>query len=304
VAAGAAGGKLTAPGPAPSLPSMNEPTVIMPGEGRTILLVVAHADDPALFLGGTIIRWADAGWRVVCLRVTDDRWDSAGPDEAATIAANAREFREAAAVLGLADTVDLGWATDVLGDASEVALREAVIRHIRRLRPYALVSFDPYAMWGEDNQDHIKLAAATDEAFWTSQFPLHHPEHFAEGLEPHGCFERWYFGRSVTRVTDVIDIAAVLDRKLAAAQCHRTMMGNYVNQLRLQARTGGWSLPMLDEIAAGGDLDEFVAMLVRGAARQVGERHGIAAAEEFRVVRFGGLEALLARHGRRLKPGG
>jgi LmbE family N-acetylglucosaminyl deacetylase len=280
---------------------MTEPTVIAPGEGRAILLVVAHADDPALFLGGTLIRWADAGWRVICVRVTDDRWDSFGPGEAETIAANAREFREAAAVLGLAETVDLGWATDVLGDASEVALREAVIRQVRRWRPYALVSFDPYAMWGEDNQDHIRLAAAVDEAFWTSQFPLHHPEHLAEGLEPHGCFERWYFGRSVTRVTDVVDIAPVLDRKLAAALCHRTMMRNYVNQLRLQARTGGWSVSMLDDIAGGADLDAFMAMIVRGGARQVGEKHGLAAAEEFRVSRFGGLEPLLTQHGRRLE---
>jgi len=280
---------------------MTESTVIAPGEGRAILLVVAHADDPALFLGGTLIRWADAGWRVICVRVTDDRWDSFGPGEAETIAANAREFREAAAVLGLAETVDLGWATDVLGDASEVALREAVIRQVRRWRPYALVSFDPYAMWGEDNQDHIRLAAAVDEAFWTSQFPLHHPEHLAEGLEPHGCFERWYFGRSVTRVTDVVDIAPVLDRKLAAALCHRTMMRNYVNQLRLQARTGGWSVSMLDDIAGGADLDAFMAMIVRGGARQVGEKHGLAAAEEFRVSRFGGLEPLLTQHGRRLE---
>jgi LmbE family N-acetylglucosaminyl deacetylase len=282
---------------------MTEPTVIAPGEGRTILLVVAHADDPALFLGGTLIRWADAGWRVVCVRVTDDRWDSHGPTEAETIAANAREFRESASLLGLAETVDLGWATDVLGDASLVALREAVIRQVRRWRPYALVSFDPYAMWGEDNQDHIRLAAAVDEAFWTSQFTLHHPEHLAEGLQPHGCYERWYFGRSVTRVTDVVDIAGVLDRKLAAAMCHRTMMRNFVNQLRLQARTGGWSVPILDDIAAGADLAAFMAMLIHGGARQVGERHGLAAAEEFRVSRFGGLEPLLALHGRRLDAG-
>jgi LmbE family N-acetylglucosaminyl deacetylase len=167
----------------------------------------------------------------------------------------------------------------------------------------ALVSFDPYAQWGEDNQDHIKLAAAVDEAFWTSQFPLHHPEHLAEGLAPHGCFERWYFGRQVTQVTAVVDIASVLDRKLSAALCHRTMMGNYVNQLRLQARTGGWTLPMLDEIAAGGGLEDFMAMLIRGGARQVGQRHGLEAAEVFRVVRFGGLEALLERHGRQLERG-
>jgi LmbE family N-acetylglucosaminyl deacetylase len=282
---------------------MTVPTPIEPGHGRTILLVVAHGDDPALFLGGTLILWADAGWRIICLRVTDDRWDSFGLDEASTIVANSNEFRAAAAVLGIAEIIELGWATDVLGDASEVALRERVIRQIRRCRPYALVSFDPYAQWGEDNQDHIKLASAVDEAFWTSQFALHHPEHLAEGLAPHGCFERWYFGRTVTQVTDVVDIATVLDRKLAAALCHRTMMNNYVNQLRLQALTGGWAVPMLDDIAAGGDPQEFIAMLVRGGARQMGQRHGLDAAESFRVVRFGGLGSLLEMHGRRLETG-
>ena len=279
---------------------MTTPTTIAPGEGRTILLVVAHADDPALFLGGTILRWADAGWRIVCVRVTDDRWDSHNLTETATIAANAAEFRQAAAALGITEIVELGYATDVLGDASEVALREHMIRQIRTHKPYALVTFDPYAMYGEDNQDHIKVAAAVDEAFWTSQFPLHHPEHLAAGLAPHGCFERWYFGRSVTQVTDVIDIAPVLERKLDAALCHQTMLRNYVNQVRMQARTGGWALPLLDDVAAGGDLRPFVEMLIRGGARQVGQRHDLDAAEEFRVVRFGGLEGLLTRHGRRL----
>jgi LmbE family N-acetylglucosaminyl deacetylase len=275
-------------------------TTLSPGEGRTILLVVAHADDPALFLGGTILRWSDAGWRVVCVRVTDDRWDSHDLSEAETIAANAAEFRQAAAALGIAEIVELGYATDVLGDASEVALREHVIRQIRTHRPYALVTFDPYAMYGEDNQDHIKVAAAVDEAFWCSQFPLHHPEHLTAGLAPHGCFERWYFGRSVVQVTDVIDIAPVLERKLESALCHQTMLRNYVNQVRMQARTGGWTLPILDEVAGGGDLRPFVEMLIRGGAREVGQRHDLDAAEEFRVVRFGGLEGLLGRHGRRL----
>jgi LmbE family N-acetylglucosaminyl deacetylase len=194
---------------------MTTANTISPGEGRTILLVVAHADDPALFLGGTTLRWSDAGWRVVCVRVTDDRWDSHDLSEAETIAANAAEFRQAAAALGIAEIVELGYATDVLGDASEVELREHVIRQIRTHRPYALVTFDPYAMYGEDNQDHIKVAAAVDEAFWCSQFPLHHPEHLTAGLAPHGCFERWYFGRSVVQVTDVIDIAP----------CHKSLCG-------------------------------------------------------------------------------
>ena len=272
---------------------------IEPSQGRTILLVVAHADDPALFLGGTILRWTRAGWRVVCVRVTDDRWDSATLTEAQTIAANHQEFRAAAAVLGIDEIVELGYATDVLGDASEVALRERIIYQVRTHKPYALVSFDPYAMYGEDNQDHIKVAAAVDEAFWTSQFPLHHPEHLAQGLSPHGCFERWYFGRSVVDVTDVIDTSATLDDKIKAALCHQTMLRNFVNQLRMQAATGGWDIEMLDQIADGGDLAPFINMLLRGGAKAVGRKHGLEAAEEFRVVRFGGLESLLERFGKR-----
>ena len=278
---------------------MRAPTVIEPGDGRTVLLLVAHADEPALFLGGTILRWADAGWRVVCVRVTDDRWDSVGLTQTETMARNAREFRAAARALGIAEIVELGYCTDTLGDASEVTLRGHFIRLVRQFKPYALVSFDPYAMFGEDNQDHVKVAAAADEAFWTSQFDLHHPEHLAEGLTPHGAFERWYFGRKVMDVTDVIDIEAVLERKIEAALLHETMLRNIVNQIRLQAATGGWDIPMLDDIAAGGPLRPFVEMFLQSGAKQAGQTHGLAAAEEFRVVRFGGMTGLLEHFGRR-----
>jgi LmbE family N-acetylglucosaminyl deacetylase len=281
---------------------MTQQFSIPPGHGRTILLIVAHADDPALFLGGAVALWADAGWRVVCVRATDDRWDAIGMTEAEAIDANRRQFHAAAEALGIAEIVELGYATDVLGDVSEVGLRAHIIREIRRHRPYALVTFDPYAMYGEDNQDHIKLAAATDEAFWTSQFPLHHPEHLAAGLAPHGVFERWYFGRSVVAVTDVIDIAPVLERKIEAAFRHDAMLRNIANQLRMQARTGGWEIPLLDGIVAGGDLRPFADMLVRRRSAVVGARHGLAAAEEFRVVRFGGWQELLERHGRAIIP--
>ena len=272
---------------------------IPPGDGRVVLLVVAHADDVALLLGGTVATWAEAGWRVVVVRVTDDRWDSVGSTPEATIAANTAEFRRAAAILGVAEIVEFGYPTDVLGDVSEVALRERIIREVRRHRPYALVSFDPYSMFGEDNQDHVKVAAATDEAFWTSQFDLHHPEHLAEGLAPHGCFERWYFGRRVMDVTDVVDISTTLDRKVDAACTHATMMRNYANQLCLQARTGGWDLPLAEQAVASGDVRPFLEPLVRAGSARTGERYGLGAAEEFRIVTYGGLEPLLERFGAR-----
>jgi LmbE family N-acetylglucosaminyl deacetylase len=271
-----------------------------PGQGRTILLTVAHADDPALFLGGTILRWMDAGWRIVCVRATDDAKDSVGSNERDTAVANAREFRAAADALGIAEIVELGFPTDTLGDFSGVMLRERIIWAIRKFKPYALVTFDPYAMYGEDNQDHVKVATATDEAFWTSQFDLHHPEHFAEGLSPHGAFERWYFGRRVMDVTDAVDVSNVLSRKIAAALHHKTMLRNLIGQLRMQARTGGWTIPALDEIARGGDMAPFVEAMLTAQARDTGAKYALDAAEEFRVVRFGGMSEMLEAFGKRI----
>ena len=276
-----------------------KPSAIEPGRGRCVLVVTAHADDAVLFLGGTIARWCETGWRVVVARVTDDRWDSVGLEESETVAANEREFRLAAAVLGVQEVVDLGYPTDVLGDVSEVGLRAHMVRLVRTHRPYALVTFDPFAMYGEDNQDHVKVAAAVDESFWTAQFDKHHPEHLAEGLTVHGVFERWYFGRRVMDVTDVVDVSSTLDRKVAAAQCHSTPMRNFVHQLRLQAQTGGWRVPMLDDAYTSGALDDVIEMFVRGATTRTGARHDLPAAEEFRVVRFGGLMGLLERFGTR-----
>ena len=55
----------------------------------------------------------------------------------------------------------------------------------------------------------------------------------------------------MVQVTEVIDIAPVLERKLEASLCHQTMLRNYVNQVRMQAKTGGWTLPVLDAVASG-----------------------------------------------------
>jgi LmbE family N-acetylglucosaminyl deacetylase len=272
---------------------------ISEGNGRVVLVVIAHADDLALFIGGTVAAWTGTGWRVVVVRVTDDRWDSVGSDEAATIEANRAEFERAATVLGVAEIVELGYPTDTLGDVSTVELRERIIRQVRTHRPYALVSFDPYSMYGEDNLDHIAVARAVDESFWTSQFDLHHPEHLAEGLAPHGCFERWYFGRRVIDVTDAVDITGTLERKIEAACCHRTMMLNFLNQLRLQAATGGWTIPPVDDALAAGSVDEVLPRLLRAGGEATGARHGVGAAEEFRVVTFGGLRGLLDAFGER-----
>lgn len=268
-----------------------------------MLVVVAHADDLTLFIGGTVACWVELGWRVVVVRATDDRRDSVGLGEADTVRRNRAELEAAAAILGVNELVELGWPTDTLAEVSEVAIRAQVIEQVRRHRPYSLITFDRLSCPDEDNQDHLVVAAATDEAFWTAQFDLHHPEQVAAGLAPHGVFERCWFGRDVVGATHGVDISGVLDRKVEAARAHPTMLTNFLNQLLLQARTGGWRIPPLEEALAAGDPGRVIDPMLRLHAAAVGRRWGLDAAEELRVSRFGGLEPLLESWGERIGPG-
>lgn len=249
--------------------------------GRHVLVVVAHGDDAALFVGGTIRLLADAGCPIHLLRFTDDCTDSAGLDPASTVQANDAELAHACRILGIADRTDLGYPSDTLGDVRRGELREHAIRIIRQVRPYAVLTFDPYAAFGEDNQDHVRLAQEVDEAFWTAMFDKHHPEHLARGLAPHGVVERWYFGRRVTEPTDIVDISTVAEAKAEAAVAHRTMMGHLVHQLSLMANTAGFDPQRVQDLLA--DQDDLVRRTVRRSS-----------SESFRIVRFAGFADLFS----------
>jgi hypothetical protein len=114
----------------------------------------------------------------------------------------------------------------------------------------------------------------------------------AEGLAPHGVYERWYFARRLVEVTKAVDITTTIQAKLDAALAHDTMLRHYVHQLRLQARTGGHVIAALED-AQHGELHDLFERLIVGGARAAGSRHGLTLAEEFRVIRFGGLEHAL-----------
>src|SRR5690242_14038362 len=163
---------------------------IEPGNGRVAMVFAPHADDLAIFCGGTVALMANAGWRPVMVRITNDALDSVDVPRDETIRRTTEQMHAAVARLGVTEIVDLGYETDVLGDGSEVELRERIIRLYREYRPYAVFSCDPFGVFHENNQDHCEVAYAVDEAFWTAMFDKHHPEHLEQGLSLHGVCER------------------------------------------------------------------------------------------------------------------
>jgi LmbE family N-acetylglucosaminyl deacetylase len=225
--------------------------------------------------------------------VTNDAKDSVGLTREETIRRNAEELREAARILGVSEIVELGYETDCLVDVPLVALRERIVYLLRKHRPYAVFTFDPFASY-EGNRDHVRAAQATEEAFWVACFDLHHPEHLAEGLAPFSVCERWYFARRHPDANRAEDVTATLERKIDALCAHRTMMRNTLNQSRLQVRTWGRRVPLLD-LAFDGDITPLLSQVIEDQARSAAERLGLGEgrfAEAFRLERFGDLEEL------------
>jgi len=211
---------------------------------QTGLIVIAHADDLALFCGGAALALLDAGWNLHVVRVTDDSWDSWGLSETETIDRNRKEFIQALEVLGIAHVHELSLPTDRLGEYSEVELRNQLVEIIRQVRPYLVMTFDPDSIKFEDNEDHRLVARATNEACWTSGFDKH-PFGKIDQFKAHLPIERWYFGRTVVEATHQLEIAPYKERLIEVIASHRTMLLNMVSQLEIQARFLGYTLEKL-----------------------------------------------------------
>lgn len=260
---------------------------------HTALVISPHADDAAAFCGATLAKFAANGWRIILVRVTDDAKDSLGYSVAETVQINTEELKNAAEILGIAEIVELGYPTDCLADISKVELRERFVYLYRKYKPYAVFSFDPEGRY-ENNMDHVVVSQMADEAFWVACFDKHHPEHFAEGLEPFSVCERWYFARDLPQVTHAEDITEYLSVKVDALCAHRAMMQNTFNQYRLQLKTWGRRMPWLDS-SIEGDLRPLLALAMQEQANAVAAQFELGPGrmgEAFRLLRFGEFEGL------------
>ena len=105
---------------------------------KTAMIISPHADDAAAFCGGTLAKFANEGWKVTLVRVTDDCKDSVGLTIEETTARNKEELHKAAGILGVSEIVEVGFETDTLADIPLGKLRERIVYLFRKYRPYAV----------------------------------------------------------------------------------------------------------------------------------------------------------------------
>ena len=224
------------------------------------LAVYAHPDDPEVSCAGTLARWAREGAEVHLVICTRGEKGSrqAGADVEALATTRADEVRSACEVMGLAGVEMLGYPDGELENTTE--LREQLVRAVRALRPAAVICPDPTAVFfGSgyvNHHDHRSAGWATlDACAPAAASPLYFPGTGAA----HQVSSIYLSG---TLDADVwVDIASVLEVKVAALACHRTQVG---------------------------DAAELVGELVRRRAEDAGRLAGVRYAEGFRRLTFGG----------------
>ncbi|MHB8438927.1 MAG: PIG-L deacetylase family protein [Acidimicrobiales bacterium] len=224
----------------------------------TVLAIYAHPDDPDVSCGGTLARWARAGTEVHVLVCT--RGDKGTTDEKTSPVTLARtrlsEAEQAAERVGVRSHHVLGYADGELTD--DGPLRGELVSWVRRIKPEAVLSHDPTAVFfGEDyfnHRDHrvvgfAVLDAVAPAAGLPHYFPDAGPVHHVDTVLLSGTLEP----------TVWVDIGDTIEDKLAAVACHRSQFP---------------------------DGAEWAGRAVRLRAEEDGKRAGVSFAESFRRLRL------------------
>jgi len=193
----------------------------------------AHPDDQEFTVGGTLAKWTRAGCEVIAVCITSggagsNRFTPPDMTRHALVAIREDEQREACRILGVKETLFLGYEDGMLEPS--IGLRWELTRLIRRYRPEAVLCGDPgarfYGTTYMNHPDHRAAAeVALDAVFPSAGTRLIFPELLDEGLDPHEVRQVYIHGSD--KADTYVDISEVLDVKLAALRAHKSQMGEW-----------------------------------------------------------------------------
>lgn len=211
-----------------------------------VLSIAAHPDDTELTCGGTVIKMAEAGYRVGVLDLTAGESGSRG-----NALQREREAKRASKVLGLVHRENLYLPDAGIEEVREFKLK--IARRIRALRPRTVIL--PY--WEGRHPDHYTTGRIGYEACFLAglaRLPLEGKPH-----RPHKIIYASLYVPSV-RPTFVVDITEQIEGKLRAILCYSSQFSPRKDMQNL--------------FPARADLRERVASLARHFGLMIGTRYG------------------------------
>jgi LmbE family N-acetylglucosaminyl deacetylase len=251
--------------------------------GKVVLSVAAHGDDAEFFAGGTLAKMADDGHDVYLAIATHNDRGSFRLTAEELRACAQPEAEAAAKALGAKGVFMLGYVDGDLGDEKQTVLRGKIMRLIRQLQADIIFCWDPFAPF-EDHPDHRAVAWATSDAATFAHFPLYHPEHLAEGLQPYRVTERYWYSKARWQTNKLVDFTDYMDRKLQALYGYQCQMILTLDDLLASARAAGVDESRLSAIDSQ-DFKPWIDAAMRSQYGKFGEELGTQYAEAFRYER-------------------
>ena len=180
-----------------------------------ISVIFPHPDDGALYAAGTLTRWVAEGHDVTAICCTRGDMGTLRKDQSRQKLGRIRsaELLAANKILGIERTEFLEFPDGCSMDPE--ALREALVRCVRKHKPDRVVTLDPWVRY-EVHRDHTLVGQMASEATVFSCFPLFYPQHIEEGLNPHNATEIWYMGLLGKAPNTFVSIHDQLDTKTEA----------------------------------------------------------------------------------------
>jgi LmbE family N-acetylglucosaminyl deacetylase len=198
-------------------------------EERIALVIAAHPDDGDFGAAGWCSQVSAKGWTIYFLVCTNGAKGTEDREmtRERLIALRREEQREACRRMGVKDVFYLDNEDGEL--TYDRVFLEQVVRHIRMLKPYTVLTHDPTDIVIRNSfinhPDHRATGTATlDAVYPTARDHLNFPEHMAEGLETHKVREVLLW--STNQPTFDVDISEVVDTKIHALTAHVTQFGN------------------------------------------------------------------------------
>lgn len=317
VAAAASMGRLAGQQQSPGVLSHSEPVVPEPARagrpraGQVVAAIQPHSDDIPIFAAGTVAKLISEGCTGCLIRITNDEKVGAGTMGEAVLE-NERDNDAVARALGLGKVFSLNYRNHRLDDASRQDIRGRLIFLFRALKVNIVVCYDPWGMY-EENPDHYVTAQSVEAACWMAAGAKDYPEHFEVGLKPHAVTEKYYFARGPQLVNRVVDITAVIDKKINANLANVTQgpAGHSGSRLRASLAAKRMRLPELGSTDEEADREYIRRIVLDGDSenlrgvpsdRLIGKPYGFEWAEPFHYIgpRASNLDRYISEHAKPL----
>lgn len=226
------------------------------------LAVGAHPDDVEFGAGATLAKWAAAGCVVhhlVCTDGSKGTWDVSA-DTAALVRRRQAEQREAARRLAGPSAGDVVFLGEVDGELdSTLALRSAVAKVIRELRPQVVLGHDPWKRY-RLHPDHRHAGLLACDAIVAARDPHFFKEHGIAHHRPETLL-LW----EADAADHVEDVTGFVDVKLHALEAHESQFESTMK-------------------ATDAAQIEAFRERIRARLAGLGAAHGVAAAEVFKRI--------------------